>query len=152
MRPPPPPSSPFWKLWEVGTRMNVALFRLSGGRIANRMPRYGSPLILVHHVGARSGKHRVSPLIALEDSGRWVIVASKGGSKMHPAWFHNLKAHPETEIEVPRRGRIAVTARVLEGEERERMWPKMVAIYSPYEQYQRFAGERLIPLISLDPR
>ncbi len=81
-----------------------------------------------------------------------MIVASKGGSKTNPAWFHNLKAHPETEIEVPRRGRMPVTARVLEGAERDEMWPKMVAIYSPYEEYQRFAGERQIPLISLDPR
>ncbi len=53
---------------------------------------------------------------------------------------------------MPRRGRIPVTARVLEEAERDEMWPKMVAIYSPYAEYQRFAGERRIPLISLDPR
>lgn len=132
--------------------MHVAVFRLTNGRIGNTMPRYGSPMILVHHKGAKSGKDRVSPLIALEDDGRWIVVASKGGSKTNPAWFHNLKAHPQTEIEVPRRGRIPVTARVLEGAEREEAWPKMVAIYSPYEDYRHYAGERQIPLFSLDPR
>jgi deazaflavin-dependent oxidoreductase (nitroreductase family) len=131
--------------------VNIRLFRLTGGRIGGKLPGYGSPIILVHHVGRRSGQHRVAPLIALADGDRWVIVASKGGTDRHPAWFHNLKSHPETEIEVGGE-RVPVEARVLEGEERDRLWPRLVEIYPPYADYQRFAGERRIPVISLDRR
>jgi deazaflavin-dependent oxidoreductase (nitroreductase family) len=148
---PPPASSPFWKGFEYLTRVNTFLFRRSGGRIGSRIPFVGSPIILVHHVGARSGTHRVSPLIGLADGDRWVIVASKGGTDRHPSWFHNLKANPETEIEVGR-DRIPVRARVVDEAERARLWPKLVETYPPYEEYQQFAGERRIPVISLDRR
>lgn len=148
---PPSSSSRFWKAWELLTRLNTKLYRLTDGRIGGRVPGTNAPIILVHHTGRRSGTHRVSPLIAREIEGRWVIVASKGGTDRHPAWYHNLKANPKTEIEVGSR-RIEVSARVVEGAERDELWPKMVEVYPSYEDYQRFAGERRIPVLSLDPR
>ncbi|HEX2085620.1 MAG TPA: nitroreductase family deazaflavin-dependent oxidoreductase [Solirubrobacteraceae bacterium] len=146
---PPPAGSPFWKLWEVGTRGNIALFRLTRGRLGSKMPGHGSPILLLHHVGARSGKRRVSPLIYVPDGDDLVIVASKGGLDRHPAWFHNLRAHPETEVELPREGRRRVRARVASDEERERLWPRAVEVYKPYAEYQTYT-ERTIPLVVLE--
>ena len=108
---PPPPSSPFWKVWEVGTRGHIGIFRATGGRLGARMPGTRSPILLLHHVGAKSGKKRVSPLIYVPDGERVAIVASKGGVDKHPAWFHNLKANPDTVVELPREGRRSVRAR-----------------------------------------
>jgi deazaflavin-dependent oxidoreductase (nitroreductase family) len=144
---PPPPGSPFWKAWEVFTRVNVALFRATGGRVGGRLGR--APILLLHHVGAKSGKRRVSPLLYVPDGDDLVIVASKGGVDRHPAWYHNLAAHPETEVELPREGRRRVRARVATAEERERLWAKAVAVYRPYAQYQTHTA-RTIPLVVLE--
>ena len=114
------------------------------------MPVTGSPILLLHHVGAKSGTKRVSPLIYVPDGDDVVVVASKGGVDKHPAWFHNLRANPETEVELPREGRRRVRARVAGDEERERLWPKAVAIYKPYAEYQTHT-ERKIPLVILEP-
>lgn len=149
-KPPPPSSSRFWQAFTAMTKLNTLVYRLSGGRVGGKLPG-GAPVILVHHVGARSGTHRVSPLIGLADGDRWAIVASKGGTDKHPAWYHNLRANPETEIEVGRE-RIPVTARVVEGDERAVLWRKLVEVYPPYEEYQGFAGDRVIPVVSLDRR
>lgn len=150
MAKPPPSSSPFWKAFIGMTALNRIAYRLSGGRIGGKMPGTGAPIILVHHVGRKSGTERVSPLIGLEDEGRWLIVASKGGIDRNPAWYHNLVASPDTEIEVGR-DRIAVRARVVEGAERELAWPKLIEIHPSYEDYQGYT-DRTIPVISLDPR
>ena len=150
-KPPPPSSSRIWKAFNGVTKLNTLVYRLSGGRIGNKLPGSGAPVILVHHVGKRSGEHRVTPLIGLADGERWLIVASKGGTDKHPAWYHNLSANPETEIEVGRK-RIPVNARRIEGEERAEAWPKLVDVYPPYDEYEQFAGDRVIPVLSLDPR
>ncbi|HEV2812214.1 MAG TPA: nitroreductase family deazaflavin-dependent oxidoreductase [Solirubrobacteraceae bacterium] len=144
---PPPPGSPFWKAWEVLTRVNIGLFRATGGRVGGKMGR--APILLLHHTGAKSGKTRVSPLIYVPDGDQVVVVASKGGVDKHPAWFHNLRANPETEVELPREGRRRVRARVAEGPERERLWEKAVAIYKPYAEYQTYT-ERQIPVVVLE--
>jgi len=148
----PPSDHPFWKVFELGAQANVRLYRLSGGRFANRLPGFpDAPIILLHHVGAKSGRHRVSPVLGLPDGDRWLIVASKGGTDKHPAWLHNLKANPETEIEVPER--VPVTARVVDEAERAELWPRLTAVYPPYDDYQANAEQhRQIQVLSLDPR
>jgi deazaflavin-dependent oxidoreductase (nitroreductase family) len=146
---PPPPDSRFWKVWEAFTRVNVGLFRLTGGRVGGRMGK--APILLLHHVGARSGTPRVSPLIYLPDGGDIIIVASKGGVDRHPAWLHNLRAHPDTVVELPREGRRAVRAREASAEEREALWPRLDAIYPPYRSYRSYT-ERVIPIAVLEPR
>ena len=107
-------------------------------------------MLLLDHVGAKSGKARTTPLVYIEDGDAFVIVASKGGHPKHPAWFHNLRANPETTIQVGSR-RIPVTARVATDAERERLWPEVVRAYSGYEGYQR-RTDRKIPLVMLEPR
>jgi deazaflavin-dependent oxidoreductase (nitroreductase family) len=145
----PPSSHPFWKAWEVLTRVNILVYRATGGRVGGR---YGkAPILLLHHFGARSGVERVAPLLYLPDGDGMVIVASKGGTDRHPAWYHNLVAHPEVTAELGRERR-TVRARVLKGKEREEMWGRVVELYSHYEGYQRHARERQIPLVRLEPR
>jgi deazaflavin-dependent oxidoreductase (nitroreductase family) len=79
-----------------------------------------------------------------------VIVASKAGAPRHPAWFHNLKAHPDTTVQVGSR-RLAVRARVASADERSRLWPKVVTAYGGYAGYQK-RTKRQIPLVILEPR
>jgi F420H(2)-dependent quinone reductase len=144
-----PKSSLFWRLFNTSVKGHTAIFRLTGGRVGGRM--VGGPILLLHHVGAKSGKRRISPLLYLPDGERMVIVASKGGYTKHPGWFHNLKANPDTTVEVPREGKVAVRAREASAAEREDLWPRMVDLYQGYATYQR-STSREIPLVILDRR
>ncbi len=108
-------------------------------------------MLLLHHTGAKSGKRRISPLLYLRDGERMVIVASKGGYTKHPGWFHNLKANPETVVELPREGKVAVRAREASQQEREELWPRVVGLYKGYDAYQR-STSREIPIVVLDRR
>ena len=140
------------RIWPVLRRVmggHTAVYRATGGRIGHRFP--GSPsMLLLDHVGAKSGQKRTTPLVYVRDGESLVLVASKGGNPKHPAWFHNLRANPETEVQVGSERR-AVRARVAEEEERERLWPKAVDTYSGYRGYQE-RTEREIPLLILEPR
>lgn len=144
-----PKSSLFWRFFNTSVKGHTAIFRLTGGRIGGRV--VGGPVLLLHHTGAKSGKERISPLLYLPDGDRMVIVASKGGYTKHPGWFHNLKAHPDTVVEVPREGKVPVRAREAPPEEREQLWPRVVDLYKGYSAYQR-STSREIPLIVLDRR
>ena len=145
----PPKSSLFWRVFNASTKTHVAAFRLTGGRVGGKV--MGLPMLLLHHTGAKSGKHRVSPLLYMPDGDRVVVVASKGGYTKNPGWFHNLMANPDTEIELPREGRVAVRARRASAEERRELWPRVVDLYSGYAEYQD-STSREIPLVVLDRR
>jgi deazaflavin-dependent oxidoreductase (nitroreductase family) len=138
--------------WPVLRRLmggHAAVYRASRGVIGHRFP--GSPpMLLLDHVGARSGTRRMSPLVYGVDGANLVLVASKGGYPKNPAWFHNLRANPDTSVQVGSRVR-NVRARVAEGDERERLWSLMVGVYPGYESYRR-RTEREIPLVVLEPR
>lgn len=146
---PPAPTSPYWKLHRQLARFNTFLFRKTGGKMGGSYFG-GAPVLLLHHVGRKSGQTRISPLIYLDDSPRLVIVASKGGVDAHPAWFHNLMAMATTEVELPGGGRRRVRPRVAEGAERARLWERAVAIYKPYATYATYT-ERKIPVVVLEP-
>jgi deazaflavin-dependent oxidoreductase (nitroreductase family) len=107
-------------------------------------------MLLLDHVGARSGTVRTTPLVYFEDGRDVVIVASKGGHPRHPSWYHNLRAHPDTTVQIGR-DRRAVHARVATTRERARLWPKAVETYGGYRGYQE-RTEREIPLVILEPR
>jgi deazaflavin-dependent oxidoreductase (nitroreductase family) len=131
------------------TRLHTLLYRASGGRVGHRF-RGGPPMLLLDHVGARSAVKRTTPLVYLRDGENIVLIASKGGHPRHPAWFHNLRARPETTVQIGSQ-HVAVRARVADADERARLWPKAVAIYAGYETYQQ-RTEREIPLVILEPR
>jgi len=140
------------RIWPLLRRLmggHTAVYRLTNGRVGHKHPGL-PPMLLLDHVGARSGVRRTSPLVYVHDGADYVIVASKGGYPKHPAWYHNLRAHPDTTIQVGSR-RLEVHARVATPPERERLWPKAVETYGGYAGYQRRAG-REIPLVVLEPR
>lgn len=141
------------KTWPVTRRLmagHTAIYKASGGRLGHTAP--GLPtMLLLDHVGAKSGKRRTAPLLYFRDGRDLVIVASKGGYPKHPAWFHNLRAHPETTVQVGRERR-AVRARVATEEERTRLWPRALASYRGYRDYQERSKGRTIPLVILEPR
>jgi deazaflavin-dependent oxidoreductase (nitroreductase family) len=134
------------------TKLHVALYRRTGGGIGGRLPGWPEARIgLIDHIGARSGVKRTSPLMYHEIGDSIAVVASKAGQPTHPAWFHNLKANPDTTIQI---GSVVreVRARVATEEERDRLWPRFVASYPGYEFYRRNAKGRRIPIVMLDPR
>jgi deazaflavin-dependent oxidoreductase (nitroreductase family) len=137
------------RAWQTMQSSHLALFRLSGRRLGTR---FGDVSVLfLHHYGAKSGVERISPLLYVEDGDNLAIIASKGGHVRHPAWFHNLKAHPDVRVEM--RGEVRnVRARLAEGDERERLWKKAATVWPDYESYQRRAPHRNIPVVVLEPR
>ncbi len=126
----------------------IAEFRENGGRVGGAFE--GAPLILVHHVGARSGQERVTPLVYLADDGRYVIFASKAGAPDHPAWYHNLKANPETRVEVGDQT-LQVVAEEATGAERDRLYSAQVQAMPQFGEYEE-KTDRTIPVIVLTPR
>jgi deazaflavin-dependent oxidoreductase (nitroreductase family) len=139
--------------WPVLRRVmggHALIYRASGGLIGHRVPG-APPTLLLTHVGAKSGQKRISPLTYTRGDGDdLVLVASKGGYPKNPAWFHNLKAHPDTTVQVGREHR-PVHARVATPEERERLWPRVVDNYGGYAEYQK-RTDRQIPLVILERR
>jgi deazaflavin-dependent oxidoreductase (nitroreductase family) len=134
------------------TRIHTALYRRSGGRIGGHLPGWPEARIaLVDHMGARSGRKRTSPLMYHEDGEIIAVAASKAGQPTHPSWFHNLKANPETTIQIGSEVR-EVRARVATDEERDRLWPRFVAIFPGYDSYQRHAKGRKIPIVIFEAR
>ena len=138
--------------WPVLRRVmagHTAVYRLTRGAIGHKVPG-GPPMLLLDHVGAKSGKKRTSPLVYVRDGDDIVLVASKGGNPKNPAWFHNLKANPETTVQIGSEKR-PVRARVATDEERKRLWSMAVDTYSGYEGYRK-RTDRKIPLVVLERR
>ncbi|NQZ97403.1 MAG: nitroreductase family deazaflavin-dependent oxidoreductase [Myxococcales bacterium] len=107
------------------------------------------PTLLLTTTGRKTGEPRALPLIYGTVGDSYVVIASKGGMPSHPIWYLNLEAHPECELQVGAK-RLTARARVVEGEERERIWNQMVEVYPPYVDYKK-ATERIIPVVVLDP-
>ena len=151
------PAQPFTARQEkVGTvvirlmsRLNTWVFRASGGRIGARFPG-GAPVLLLTTIGRKSGQPQVAPLLYLQDGEHYVVVASKGGMSHHPLWFKNLEANPAVEIEVGTR-KLAATARRATDEEKAALWPRLVAMYPSYADYQA-RTPRNIPVVIVTPR
>lgn len=110
----------------------------------------GTTILLLTTTGRTSGEPRTTPLIHRVDDGRWVIVASKGGTPEHPAWFLNLEAEPDATIQV-RDEEIPVRMSVAEGAERARLWALMAEVWPEYDSYQA-RTEREIPVVVLTRR
>ena len=120
-------------------------FRANGGKVAQFE---GRPLLLLHHTGAKTGTERVNPLVYLPVGEGFAVFGSKAGADTNPAWYHNLRAHPDTTIEVGTET-LPVHARVAEGEERERLWRMMNGIWRYYDDYQS-RTDREIPVVVLE--
>ncbi|MEV4567682.1 nitroreductase family deazaflavin-dependent oxidoreductase [Nonomuraea sp. NPDC049419] len=111
---------------------------------------HGLKVVLLTLRGAKTGKLRYTPLMRVEHEGGYAVVASNGGAAEHPTWYHNLKAHPEIELQDGTVTRTYV-AREADGDERAAWWERAVAAFPPYAEYQE-KTDRLIPLFVLDPK
>lgn len=135
--------SPFLRMaW----RLHRWLYGLSGGRIGTRVGPWSALLLVTH--GRKSGERRTVGLNYLTDDGRLVVVGSYAGESRHPAWWLNLLANPRAEVQVGA-AHYAVTARELEGADRDRMWARVVATDPSYAEYQDRTTRR-IPVVVLE--
>jgi deazaflavin-dependent oxidoreductase (nitroreductase family) len=133
----------------------IAEFREHGGLV--RTAGFGRGLVLLHTVGARSGEQRISPVAAIREGGSWLIIASAGGSPRNPAWYFNLTARPDVEIEVPAAeggtvGSHDVHAVELDGDEYEAAWQRFLDRSSAFGEYATRTQGRRMPIFRLDPR
>jgi deazaflavin-dependent oxidoreductase (nitroreductase family) len=108
----------------------------------------GTQCLLLTTTGRKSGEQRIMPLIFAPDGDRQVIVASEGGAPEHPAWYLNLKADPEVQVQV-KGDQFTAKAHDAEGEERERLWKVMVGEWPDYDEYQK-KTDREIPIVILE--
>jgi deazaflavin-dependent oxidoreductase (nitroreductase family) len=134
---------------DVFPSVDRALIPLTRGRVSTGL---GQPIVLLHTRGAKSGVERTSPLLATKQGDEIVLVASKAGAPKHPAWLHNVRAQPDVEVTISGRRRPMRAQIHAGGPERERLWAMAVDNYSGYATYQRRAGARVIPVVSLTPR
>ena len=133
-------------LFNVMSRLHTALYRATGGKRGGTM--MNVPILLLTTRGRKSGKERTTPLMYTRDGDNLVLIASVGGAPRNPGWYHNLQGQ-EAEVQIGREHR-RVRARDAEGEERERLWAEMVALYPSYVDYQEKTTRR-IPVVVLEP-
>ncbi len=109
------------------------------------------PTLLLFTTGRRSGKESIMPLLYGKVEGGYAIIGSKGGNPKHPGWYHNLRARGDVKVKVAN-DEFQATAREATGSERKRIWKQMAAMYPPFDDYQKAAGAREIPVVVLEPK
>lgn len=129
-------------------KVHTAVLQISGGRMGNEMG--GNKILLLHHVGAKSGKRYATPLAYVEDEGDYAVIASAAGQPTNPGWYHNLKKNPETTVEIEGK-RIPVRAEVAPKERRDRLWAEIIAEFTQFADYQT-KTDRVIPIVLLHPQ
>jgi deazaflavin-dependent oxidoreductase (nitroreductase family) len=124
----------------------VEEFRANHGVVGG--PFEGAPMILVTHMGAKSGVERTTPLVYTRDGDDVVIIASMGGAPKHPAWFHNIQANPRVTVEVGDDTYVADATILTEGAERQRLYDQQAALMPNFAEYQEKTA-RVIPVVVL---
>ena len=144
-----------WLSRSLGTRglraagkLNVPIYRLSGGRLLSKVAR--APVMLLTTTGRKTGRRRTAPVCYLADADRLVVIGSNAGNPQPPAWALNLVANPDAETEI-RGTRRTVRARVAEGDERADLWRRMNQQYAGFDDY-RERTSRDIRVFVLEPR
>lgn len=131
-------------------RLQVWIYRLSGGRLANTFT-HGAPVALLTTIGRLSGRKRTVPVLFLERGDDVVVVASQGGMSTHLVWYRNLTADPSVEVQIGSRRR-AMSARYASADEEARLWPPLIEMYPDFIAYRaRAEGVRKIPVMILEP-
>ncbi len=123
------------------------LYRVSGGKWGQTF--FGSPILLLTTSGRRTGRPRTWPLTYLPEGERLIVIASNGGQPNHPAWYLNLRANPQVSVQLGDQTQ-TMLAQTAEGEERARLWTRLVEEYPAYAGYQR-KTDRQIPVVVLQP-
>ena len=127
---------------------HIGLYRLTGGRVGGKLG--NNAILLLYTVGRKSGRQQITPLVYFRDGNSYVITASNGGAARHPAWYYNLKARPQTQIQVMG-WQIQVTVEEAAAPGRERLWQQLIAGHPQFAGYQAKTA-RVIPLLVLHPR
>jgi deazaflavin-dependent oxidoreductase (nitroreductase family) len=135
-------------MMKVMAKVHTTILRISGGRIGNKMG--GNDVLLLHHVGAKSGKYYATPLAYIAESGGYAVVAAAAGQPNHPGWFYNLQKTPETTIEI-KGTPIPVIAEIAPKATRDRIWTALAAEFPQYNKFQQMTS-RTIPIILLHPQ
>jgi deazaflavin-dependent oxidoreductase (nitroreductase family) len=133
-------------LLKLITIVHRFVYRASGGRIGARL--LWMDMLLLTHTGRKSGRTYVTPLLYVRDGDRFLIAASNAGDDRAPAWWHNLKARPDTVLQAGR-DHFSVRARQASGVEEQQLWKQLEDSYGPYRRYREKTNRR-IPLIVLD--
>ena len=142
------------KIIRTMSKVNVALYRWTGGllgskwRMGSAFP-WGVPVLLLTTIGRKSGQPRTAPLLFIEEDDNIVIVASQAGLPKNPLWYNNIEANPDVQIQIKRR-KMKTKARTASPEERERLWPKLVAHNPDIASYATWT-DRVIPVLICEP-
>ena len=147
--PPPFLNSPFTDFFIKWTsRINTFMYRRGGGEgLGGTFQKI--PVALLTTTGRKTGQPRVSPLYFLRDGDRVIVAASKGGAEKNPMWYLNLKADPKVTVQIKNEV-LQLRARDATAEEREHYWPKLVAMYPSFDDYQSWT-DRTIPIVVCEP-
>ena len=139
-------------LWKYVSRIFnkriITSYRKNHGHVGGFFK--GAPMLLLHHVGAHSGKAHINPVMCLKDGERYLVFASNNGARKNPDWYHNLRAHPDTQIEVGD-DMINVRAEELSGSERDTLYERQASLYPRFAKYQQKTRRR-IPVVALNKR
>lgn len=142
------PGSKRIRFFKLTTDASVAAYRASRGKVGGTW--FGAPVMLLDHVGRKTGKHRTTPVLYLHDGPNVICVGSRAGSPKPPAWALNLMAHPDTTIQIKAQKR-NVRARHATAEETDRLWPPLTEMYPDFTTY-RARTDRELPIYVLEPR
>ncbi len=140
-----------WLLARTLHHLDRPVLRLSHGRYSLTSALAGLPVVAVTTIGAKSGQPRSLPLVAIPDGENVILIASNFGQQHHPAWYYNLRAHPEVQL-TDEGQTVTYLARETDGAERERCWQRAVDLYSGYARYKERAGQRKIGVFLLTPQ
>lgn len=132
----------------VMSLLNTWIYRATGGRIGGKFLR-GAPVMLLTTIGRKTGKRRTVPLLYMHDGANIICVGSKGGMPHHPLWYRNLQANPDVEVRIGTEVR-RMRARTATAAQKAGYWPKLVAMYPDFENYQA-RTDRDIPVVILSP-
>ena len=136
-------------MFKTMNALHRGVLKLTGNRVGASFG--GMPSLELTTIGRKSGKPRSVMLTApLQEGDTYVIVASRGGDDIHPAWFLNLRDNPSVEVQVAGKPKQHMRARIATAEERNRMWPLITGRYKNYAGYQK-RTDREIPLVLLEP-
>ncbi len=139
-----------WLYIRIQQQLDRYVYALTRGRTTASSWLSGLPVIMLTTVGSRTGQRRTVPVLGLLDGERLVVIASNYGQRHHPAWYHNLRAHPRASVTVDG-VTYEVEAHELTGVEGERYFKQAVEMYPPFVNYRRWAADRRIPVLKLDP-
>jgi deazaflavin-dependent oxidoreductase (nitroreductase family) len=140
-----------WVFSKILHYVDRAFLRLTTGRLSIPGLFSGLPVITVTTIGAKSGKPRTLPLVGILDGDKVVLIASNWGGQHHPAWYYNLRAHPEATLSIE--GHTGTySAHEVTGDEYEKYWNRAVELYTGYAAYKQRTGGRQIPILVLTPK